>query len=78
MAMRSSAWQVKQLILSRSKALADETPPYTGGQGVEGAAQHAPCDCRLVDHLRSVAQTGQYNSICSVQRERTQEENAKS
>lgn len=49
--MRSSAWQVKELILSRSKALADETPPYAGGQGVEGAAPHMPCECRLVDHL---------------------------
>ena len=43
MAVRSSAWQVKQLTLSRSKASADETPLYAGGQGV-----------RVLPHTRPV------------------------
>lgn len=75
-AVRSSACQVKQLILSRSKALAGQTPPCAGGQGVEGAALHMPCETRQVDHLHTMAKTSQYNLICSVQRERRQEENA--
>lgn len=48
------------------------------GGGVEGAAPHMPGHRRLVDHLHPTAQTGQYNSIHSVQRERRQEENANS
>lgn len=43
-AVRCRACQVKQIILSSSKALAGETPLCAGGQGVEGAALHTPCD----------------------------------
>lgn len=43
-------------------------PVQVGRQGVEGAALHMPCECRLMDHLHPSAKTNQYNSICSVQR----------
>lgn len=78
MTVRSSAWQVKQLLLSRSKAVADETPPFADGWGAELVAPYMPCEYRLVDHLQPTAQTGQYNSTCSFQRKKRQEENANS